>query len=153
MSSDMSSDSHYMQEALALAQAAGRANEVPVGAVLVADGEIIGRGSNAPIATNDPTAHAEIQAIRLAAAAVGNYRLVDTTLYVTLEPCPMCAGAMVHARVGRLVYGCADPRSGSAGSVYDLVRSEQLNHRLEVTAGVLEDDCRELLQGFFRQRR
>jgi tRNA(adenine34) deaminase len=153
MSSDMSSDSHYMQEALALAQAAGRANEVPVGAVLVADGKIIGRGSNAPIATNDPTAHAEIQAIRAAATAIGNYRLVDTTLYVTLEPCPMCAGAMVHARVGRLVYGCADPRSGSAGSVYDLVRSEQLNHRLEVTAGVLEDECRELLQGFFRQRR
>jgi len=149
----MSSDIQYMQEALALAHEAERANEVPVGAVLVADGEIIGRGSNAPIATNDPTAHAEIQAIRAAAAAVGNYRLVETTLYVTLEPCPMCAGAMVHARVGRLVYGCADPRSGSAGSVYDLVRSEQLNHRLEVTAGVLEDECRELLQGFFRQRR
>ena len=149
----MSSDIQYMQEALALAHKAERANEVPVGAVLVADGEIIGRGSNAPIATNDPTAHAEIQAIRAAAAAVGNYRLVETTLYVTLEPCPMCAGAMVHARVGRLVYGCADPRSGSAGSVYDLVRSEQLNHRLEVTAGVLEDECRELLQVFFRQRR
>jgi len=149
----MSSDIQYMQEALALAHEAERANEVPVGAVLVADGEIIGRGSNAPIASNDPTAHAEIQAIRAAAAAVGNYRLVDTTLYVTLEPCPMCAGAMVHARVGRLVYGCADPRSGSAGSVYDLVRSEQLNHRLEVTAGVLEDECRELLQVFFRQRR
>ena len=149
----MSSDIQYMQEALALAHEAERANEVPVGAVLVADGEIIGRGSNAPIASNDPTAHAEIQAIRAAAAAVGNYRLVDTTLYVTLEPCPMCAGAMVHARVGRLVYGCADPRSGSAGSVYDLVRAQQLNHRLEVTAGVLEDECRELLQGFFRQRR
>ena len=149
----MSSDIQYMQEALALAHEAERANEVPVGAVLVADGEIIGRGSNAPITTNDPTAHAEIQAIRAAAAAVGNYRLVETTLYVTLEPCPMCAGAMVHARVGRLVYGCADPRSGSAGSVYDLVRSEQLNHRLEVTAGVLEDECRELLQVFFRQRR
>jgi tRNA(adenine34) deaminase len=149
----MSSDIQYMQEALVLAHEAERANEVPVGAVLVADGEIIGRGSNAPIATNDPTAHAEIQAIRAAATAVGNYRLVETTLYVTLEPCPMCAGAMVHARVGRLVYGCADPRSGSAGSVYDLVRSEQLNHRLEVTAGVLEDECRELLQEFFRQRR
>jgi tRNA(adenine34) deaminase len=149
----MSSDIQYMQEALVLAHEAERANEVPVGAVLVADGEIIGRGSNAPIATNDPTAHAEIQAIRAAATAVGNYRLVEATLYVTLEPCPMCAGAMVHARVGRLVYGCADPRSGSAGSVYDLVRSEQLNHRLEVTAGVLEDECRELLQGFFRQRR
>ena len=149
----MSSDIQYMQEALVLAHEAERANEVPVGAVLVVDDRIIGRGSNAPIATNDPTAHAEIQAIRAAAAAVGNYRLVETTLYVTLEPCPMCAGAMVHARVGRLVYGCADPRSGSAGSVYDLVRSEQLNHRLEVTAGVLEDECRELLQGFFRQRR
>jgi tRNA(adenine34) deaminase len=149
----MSADIRYMQEALALAREAEAADEVPVGAVLVADGAIIGRGRNAPIGSNDPSAHAEIQALREAASVLKNYRLVDTTLYVTLEPCPMCAGAMVHARVGRLVYGCADPRSGAAGSVFDLVRSAALNHRLEVTGGVLEDECGELLRGFFRQRR
>jgi tRNA(adenine34) deaminase len=150
----MSADIRYMQEALALAREAEAADEVPVGAVLVADdGTIVGRGRNAPIGSHDPSAHAEIQALREAASALKNYRLVDTTLYVTLEPCPMCAGAMVHARVGRLVYGCADPRSGAAGSVFDLVRSAALNHRLEVTGGVLEDECGELLRGFFRQRR
>jgi tRNA(adenine34) deaminase len=149
----MSADIRYMQEALALAREAEAADEVPVGAVLVADGAIIGRGRNAPIGSNDPSAHAEIQALREAASVLKNYRLVDTTLYVTLEPCPMCAGAMVHARVGRLVYGCADSRSGAAGSVFDLVRSAALNHRLEVTGGVLEDECGELLRGFFRQRR
>ena len=149
----MSADIRYMQEALALAREAEAADEVPVGAVLVADGAIVGRGRNAPIGSHDPSAHAEIQALREAARALKNYRLVDTTLYVTLEPCPMCAGAMVHARVGRLVYGCADPRSGAAGSVFDLVRSTVLNHRLEVTGGVLEDECGELLRGFFRRRR
>ncbi|MGI9290168.1 MAG: tRNA adenosine(34) deaminase TadA [Gammaproteobacteria bacterium] len=149
----MSTDQTFMQEALALARAAEKAGEVPFGAGLVAGGEIIGRGSNAPIAANDPTAHAEIQAIREAAASINNYRLNDTALYVTLEPCSMCAGAMVHARIARLIYGCADLRTGAAGSVFDLVRSEKLNHRLEVTGGVLEDECRALLQGFFRQRR
>jgi len=146
-------DLRYMREALAYARAAEAAGEVPVGAVLVRDGEIIGRARNRPIGANDPTAHAEILALREAAAATGNYRLTGTTLYVTLEPCPMCAGALVHARVARLVYGAADPRAGAAGSVFDLVRSVALNHRMEVCAGVLADESRELLQGFFRARR
>ncbi len=146
-------DLDFMRAALDRARAAEAAGEVPVGAVLVRDGEIIGRARNRPIEANDPTAHAEILALREAAAAAGNYRLPDTTLYVTLEPCPMCAGALVHARVSRLVYGAADPRAGAAGSVFDLVRSEALNHRMEVRAGVLADESRELLQGFFRARR
>jgi tRNA(adenine34) deaminase len=146
-------DEHFMREALRLASEAEANGEVPVGAVLVAEGEIIATGANAPISQNDPTAHAEIQALRQGASIRGNYRLTDTTLYVTLEPCPMCAGAMVHARVGRLVFGCTDSRSGAAGSVFDLVRSESLNHCLEVTAGVLEEECRQLLQAFFRARR
>ena len=142
-----------MQQALQLARQAEDAGEVPVGAVVVHDGHIIGRGSNAPISESDPTAHAEIEALREAARYVGNYRLPETTLYVTLEPCPMCAGAMVHARVNRLVYGAADPRAGAAGSVYDIACSDNLNHRLEVTGGVCEDECREMLQAFFRARR
>jgi tRNA(adenine34) deaminase len=146
-------DLRFMREALDLARAAEAAGEVPVGAVLVREGEIIGRASNRPIETHDPTAHAEILALREAAAASGNYRLTGTTLYVTLEPCPMCAGALVHARVARLVYATADPRAGAAGSVFDLVRSDTLNHRMEVCAGVLADESRELLQGFFRARR
>jgi tRNA(adenine34) deaminase len=146
-------DLQFMRAALLLAREAESNGEVPVGAVLVADGNIIGRGSNAPIALLDPTAHAEIQALREGAKALRNYRLPDTTLYVTLEPCPMCAGAMVHARVARLVYGCADTRSGAAGTVFDLVRSDELNHRLEVHHGVREEECRDLLQVFFRARR
>ena len=149
----MSTDQAFMQQALALAKSAETAGEVPVGAVVVLDGEVIGQGANAPITRNDPTAHAEILALRDAAARVGNYRLSGSTLYVTLEPCPMCAGAMVHARVSRLVYGCTDPRSGAAGSVYDLVRSDQLNHRMEVDSGVLAEDNKALLQSFFRARR
>ncbi len=146
-------DADFMAQALQLARQAEEAGEVPVGAVVVHDGQIIGRGSNAPISETDPTAHAEIEALREAARLLGNYRLPETTLYVTLEPCPMCAGAMVHARVARLVYGCADPRSGAAGSVYDIAASAKLNHRLEVTGGVLEGESRELLQEFFRARR
>jgi len=146
-------DDEYMGLALQLARQAEDAGEVPVGAVVVREGQVIGRGSNAPITESDPTAHAEIEALREAARIVDNYRLPDTTLYVTLEPCPMCAGAMVHARVGRLVYGAADPRSGAAGSVYDIACSSQLNHRMEVTGGVREADCRELLQTFFQARR
>jgi len=142
-----------MQQALRLARQAEQAGEVPVGAVVVHEGQVIGRGSNAPISENDPTAHAEVEALREAAQNLGNYRLPDTALYVTLEPCPMCAGAMVHARVSRLVYGCADPRSGAAGSVFSIADSAELNHRLSVTGGVLEHDCRELLQAFFRARR
>jgi tRNA(adenine34) deaminase len=146
-------DIQFMEEALRLAYKAEANGEVPVGAVLVADGEIIGRGSNAPISLSDPTAHAEIQALREAAGHSKNYRLKDATLYVTLEPCPMCAGAMVHARVERLVYGCSDPRSGAAGTVFNIVQADELNHRLDVTHGVLEDKCRDLLQAFFRARR
>lgn len=146
-------DLQFMRAALRLAREAESNGEVPVGAVLVAGGHIIGRGSNAPIASMDPTAHAEIRALREGAKALKNYRLADTTLYVTLEPCPMCAGAMVHARVARLVYGCADTRSGAAGTVFDLVRSDELNHRLEVHNGVREEECRDLLQAFFRARR
>lgn len=146
-------DEQFMQQALKLARQAEAAGEVPVGAVLVHDGQVIGRGSNAPIAESDPTAHAEIEALREAARLIGNYRLPDSTLYVTLEPCPMCAGAMVHARVARLVYGCADPRTGAAGSVYDIASSDKLNHRLVVEGGVCEAECREQLQTFFRARR
>ncbi len=146
-------DAEFMAQALQLARQAEAAGEVPVGAVVVHDGQIIGRGSNAPISETDPTAHAEIEALREAARYLGNYRLPDTTLYVTLEPCPMCAGAMVHARVERLVYGCADPRSGAAGSVFNIAASESLNHRLKVSGGVMEIECGEILQEFFRARR
>ncbi len=146
-------DNDFMALALQLARQAEAAGEVPVGAVVVHDGQVIGRGSNAPISETDPTAHAEIEALREAAKLLGNYRLPEVTLYVTLEPCPMCAGAMVHARVNRLVYGCADSRSGAAGSVYDIACSDKLNHKLEISGGVLETECREMLQGFFRAKR
>ena len=142
-----------MGEALRLAREAEGAGEVPVGAVLVFGGEIIATGRNAPITLNDPTAHAEIQVLRQAASTVGNYRLPGTTLYVTLEPCAMCAGAMVHARVERLVYGCSDLRSGAAGTVFNIADSASLNHRVEIVAGVREGECRALLQDFFRARR
>jgi tRNA(adenine34) deaminase len=146
-------DSEFMGVAIALAEAAANANEVPVGAVVVLDGEIIGRGSNAPIATCDATAHAEIIALRDACQTAGNYRLTDVTLYATLEPCAMCAGAMVHARVARLVYGCADPRAGAAGSVFNIACSDALNHRVDVMSGVRAAECSDLLQRFFRARR
>jgi len=146
-------DEEFMREALTLARQAEAAGEVPVGAVLVKDGVVIGSGSNHPIGAHDPTAHAEIAALRTAAAGLGNYRLLDTTLYVTLEPCVMCAGAMVHARVKRLVYGAADPKTGAAGSVFNLTHAEPLNHRLEVEGGVLAEECGELLKGFFARRR
>lgn len=142
-----------MQAALELAREAQRAGEVPVGAVIVKDDVIVGRGWNHPISARDPTAHAEIAALREAAEALGNYRLPGTTLYVTLEPCAMCAGAMVQARVKRLVFGALDPRAGAAGSVFDIVRASQLNHRLEVTGGMLADECGELLKRFFELRR
>ncbi len=142
-----------MRRALDLARIAEATGEVPVGAVIVQDDQIIGEGANAPIAGHDPTAHAEIQALRAAGQAVQNYRLTASTLYVTMEPCPMCAGALVNARVARLVYGAPDLRVGAAGTVFDIVRAPEVNHRLEVTAGVLESECRELLQAFFRARR
>jgi len=147
------SDERFMHEALALARQAEAAGEVPVGAVLVKNGVVIASGWNHPISAHDPSAHAEIAALRVAAETLGNYRLLDTTLYVTLEPCAMCAGAMVHARVKRLVYGAADPKAGAAGSVFDIVRAPALNHRLEVTGGVLAEECGALLKGFFSQRR
>ena len=148
-----SEDEQFMHAALAEAKVAGQADEVPVGAVVVRNGEIIGRGLNRPVQDSDPTAHAEIVAIRAAAASEKNYRLNDTTLYVTLEPCPMCVGAMLHARIGRLVFGAYDPKTGAAGSVLDLSDDRRLNHRLEVNGGLLEDKCSGLLQKFFAARR
>lgn len=146
-------DDELMREALAMAQQARLANEVPVGAVVVSNGEIIGRGINAPISKNDPSAHAEIQALRDAAARIGNYRLADCTLYVTLEPCPMCAGAIMQARIARLVYGAADPKAGACGSVINLFQESRLNHHTQVVGGVLADECGEKLRRFFAERR
>ncbi|NND37580.1 MAG: tRNA adenosine(34) deaminase TadA [Gammaproteobacteria bacterium] len=146
-------DERWMWHALGLAAVAAELGEVPVGAVLVRGEEIVAEGLNCPIGESDPTAHAEIRALRAAGRAAGNYRFLDTTLYVTMEPCPMCAGALVHARVSRLVFGAPDTRAGAAGTVFDIVRAPQLNHRLEVTSGILEDECRDVLQAFFRARR
>jgi tRNA(adenine34) deaminase len=143
----------WMRRALELADKAQIDGEVPVGAVIVKDGQVIGEGWNHPIASHDPTAHAEIGAIRAAGAALKNYRLTGSTLYVTLEPCPMCAGAIVHARIARVVYGAPDPRVGAAGSVYNLLQSETLNHRAEISGGVLAEECAEMLRGFFQSRR
>jgi tRNA(adenine34) deaminase len=149
-----SGDARFMREALVLAARAEAEGEVPVGAVLVRDGEVIGSGFNHPIGGCDPTAHAEVAALRDAAARVGNYRLPGTTLYVTLEPCPMCAGAIVHARVARVVYGARDPRGGAAGSVFDLLPSDaRFNHRVACDGGVLEAECAAPLRAFFRARR
>ena len=143
-----------MQRAIALAARAEQAGEVPVGAVLVSDGVIVGEGWNRPIGSHDPSAHAEITALRDAAARLQNYRLPGTTLYVTLEPCPMCAGAIVHARVGRVVYGTTDPKGGAAGSVFDLLPSDhRFNHRVEIEGGVLGESCGNQLRAFFRARR
>ncbi|MDX1824731.1 MAG: tRNA adenosine(34) deaminase TadA [Thiohalomonadales bacterium] len=146
-------DLFWMQRALELAQKAKAEGEVPVGAVLVKEEQILGEGWNAPIKEHDPTAHAEIRALRNAAQRLGNYRLLDTTLYVTLEPCVMCAGAIIHARVKRVVYGAADPKTGAAGSVFNILNSEQHNHRVSITSGVLEQECSTLLKDFFQARR
>lgn len=146
-------DEKFMRRALELASEGAKTGEVPVGCVIVKDGEIIGAGFNHPVSAHDPTAHAEIGAMREAAAKLGNYRLVDTTLYVTLEPCAMCAGAMVHARVKRLVFGAGEPRTGAAGSLYDIPRDARLNHRLEVVRGVLAEESSAMLREFFRSRR
>jgi tRNA(adenine34) deaminase len=146
-------DEAFMRQALALARRAAEAGEVPVGAVVVKEGEIIGRGHNRPVTDHDPTAHAEIVALREAGAATGNYRLSGCTLYVTIEPCAMCAGAIVHARVGRLVYGAADPKAGACGSVIDLFADGRLNHHATVTRGILAGDAGRLLQDFFAARR
>ncbi len=151
--SAVSGDERWMREALALARDAEAHGEVPVGAVLVRDGVAFGRGFNHPIASSDPTAHAEIQALREAAATIGNYRLEGFTLYTTLEPCVMCAGALVHARVSRLVFGARDLRFGGVRSKFRLADSEILNHRVEIVEGVLAADCVELMEAFFRRRR
>jgi tRNA(adenine34) deaminase len=146
-------DGFFMQQALEQAKQARDAGEVPVGAVLVHAGQIVGRGRNSPIGSNDPTAHAEIIALRAGAQALGNYRLVGMDLYVTIEPCIMCMGAIVHARVRRIVYGATDPRMGAAGTVFDFTREARLNHSVEVKAGVLEEACRNLMQEFFKRKR
>lgn len=146
-------DRYWMNRALDLARRAADAGEVPVGAVLVRGEEVIGEGWNQPIGACDPTAHAEVLALRTGAAQSGNYRLVDSTLYVTLEPCPMCAGAIIHARVARVVFGAVDPRAGAAGTVFNLLQSTTLNHCAEVSGGVLSDACGTLLRDFFRARR
>lgn len=146
-------DYQFMALALDLARQAEAAGEVPVGAVLVRDGEILGAGYNAPIGQHDPSAHAEIQALRAAAEAVANYRLPGTTLYVTLEPCVMCAGAILHARIQRVVIGAADPKTGAAGSVFDTLVSEKHNHRVEISRGVLAEESSALLRAFFQARR
>jgi tRNA(adenine34) deaminase len=147
------SDEHWMHEALAQARAAVEHDDVPIGAVVVRDGEIIGRGRNERERREDPTAHAEVLALREAAAALGSWRVLEATLYVTLEPCAMCAGAIVLSRIPRVVYGCADPKAGAAGSVLDILAEPRLNHRPEVHPGVLADECAELLRSFFRARR
>ena len=145
-------DQAYMRRAIQLARQAEATGEVPVGALIVRHGEVIAEGFNRPISTHDPTAHAEMIALRAAAARSDSYRLPGTTLYVTLEPCAMCAGAMVHARVERLVYAAVDPRAGAAGSVFNVVQNPALNHRLDVDAGVLGDECGALLRNFFVAR-
>jgi tRNA(adenine34) deaminase len=142
-----------MARALELARAAAAAGEVPVGAILVQEGVVIAEAANRNIAAGDPTAHAEIEVLRQGARVLGNRRLSGTTLYVTMEPCPMCAGALVHARVERLVYGTPDFRAGATGTVIDVLGSAAVNHRVQVTGGVLEEECRTLLQQFFRERR
>ena len=143
----------FMNEALALAREAGALGEVPVGAVVVCDGEIVGRGYNRPIMANDPTAHAEVMALRAAGQALGNYRMPGCTLYVTLEPCAMCSGAIQHARIARVVFGARDPKTGACGSVTDLFAEARLNHHATVESGLLEAECGRLLSDFFAARR
>jgi tRNA(adenine34) deaminase len=146
-------DRQFMQQALEQAGLAALAGEVPVGAVMVCNGEVIARAFNQPITKHDPSAHAEMLVLRQAALSAENYRLPGTTLYVTLEPCTMCAGAMLHARVDRIVYGAADPKTGAAGSVLDVFSSKQINHQTVVEGGVMAQECGQLLRNFFKERR
>ena len=146
-------DTAWMELALEQAKLAATAGEVPVGALVIKDGEIIGRGHNRNLLDNDPTAHAEIVALRQAAALAGNHRLTGCTMVATIEPCSMCAGALIHARIARLVYGASDPKAGAAGSTVQVINHPSLNHRMEVTAGVLAGKCSDILQEFFRQKR
>ncbi len=149
----ISDDVKWMQRALALAVHAEAEGEVPVGAVVVRDGRVIAEGWNQPVMSHDPTAHAEVMALRAAGLAEKNYRLLDATLYVTLEPCVMCAGAIIHARVSRVIYGAADPRVGAAGSAFSLLGSSRFNHLVQVEGGILENECGDLLRHFFKMRR
>lgn len=146
-------DITFMQRALELANKAEQFNEIPVGAVVVHQGTIIGEGFNQSIMHNDPSSHAEMNAIRQAGANLNNYRLLDCTLYVTLEPCSMCAGLLVHSRIKRLVFGCSDLKTGAAGSVFNLVNNSQLNHQVAVQSGILQQECSQLLSSFFKRRR
>ena len=146
-------DAVWMELALEQAQLAAEAGEVPVGALVIKDGEILARGHNRNLLDNDPTAHAEIVALRQAAMRLGNHRLVGCTMVATIEPCSMCAGALIHARIARLVYGASDPKAGAAGSTVQVINHPSLNHRMEVTAGILAGKCSEILQKFFRQKR
>jgi len=150
---DLERDVEFMRAALAIARQGLERDEVPVGAVVVMDDEVIGAGYNQPIGTHDPTAHAEIVAMRAAAARLGNYRLSGATLYVTIEPCMMCVGAMVHARLARLVYGASEPKAGAVESTQRAHEHPALNHRIEVTGGVLAEECRDVMQAFFKSRR
>ncbi|MGQ0384414.1 MAG: tRNA adenosine(34) deaminase TadA [Gammaproteobacteria bacterium] len=149
----MGTDETWMKRALALAARAREEGEVPVGAVVVRDGEVLGEGWNRPVALRDPTAHAEILALRAAAQKAGDYRLGGSTLYVTLEPCPMCAAAISYSRIARLVFGAWDPRQGAAGSVFNLMSARELNHRVDAFGGVLSEECGAVLRGFFAARR
>jgi tRNA(adenine34) deaminase len=153
LASRVPSHEFFMSRALELARQAEAMGEVPVGAVIVKDNIIVAEGFNRPISGSDPTAHAEIVAMRAAAQVLGSYRLLNTTLYVTLEPCAMCAGAMVHARIQNLVFGASDPRAGAAGSVFNIVQSTALNHRVAIEGGILGDECGALLKAFFIARR
>jgi tRNA(adenine34) deaminase len=146
-------DQQYMRLAIEQAQLAAQSGEVPVGAVLVRDGQVISRAFNKPIANHDPSAHAEMLALREAALAVENYRIPGATLYVTLEPCAMCSGAMLHARLDRVVYGAPDPKTGAAGSVLNLFSSKQINHQTSVEGGIMSEECGQLLRDFFKGRR
>ena len=149
----MNNDVEWMQRAFELAKKAKEHDEVPVGAVIVYEDRIIGEGWNQPISSHDPTAHAEIIALRDAGNNVGNYRLPDATMYVTLEPCAMCAGAIVHARLTKLVFAAADPKTGACGSIFNLLQTEELNHKVEIGKGIMEDECRALIQTFFKEKR
>jgi tRNA(adenine34) deaminase len=150
---DLPSDEHFMREALRQAQKAHTADEVPVGAVVVRAGRIIARAYNQIELLKDATAHAEMLALTQAEAAVGDWRLTDCDLYVTKEPCPMCAGALVHVRIHRVIFGCADPRAGAAGSIINLLQLPSLNHQCDITSGVLQNECSVILQDFFREKR
>ena len=149
----MKADEEWMQCAFQLAKKSEDHDEVPVGAIIVHKNEIIGEGWNQPISSHDPTAHAEIIALRHAGDNIGNYRLTESTMYVTLEPCVMCAGAMVHARIAKLVYAVDDQKTGACGSVFNMVQTEELNHNIEIKRGVLEKECQTLIQDFFKEKR